>query len=370
MDRRPASSIGSNLIVVLIVLLGTAVGTGAVPVNGDDASVSADAVPVSADEPSSQVTTDDVEDAREDEEEQTDTAADSAETVSEAAETETTTRSPSGTPTATEPPSATATQGPSTPVPSATETSTAANPALEVSNSVITSSTVREGESVTVIVELVNRGERDRQEVVGLRIDGQLVATKGVDIDAGDTGKATFERRFDRPGDHEITVEGTTIGTVTVSTAEDEGSAGTEPTTDRPVLDSEQAEVVAVGGLPDWVRDGFNASVELTVVNRGNTTVTETVEVTVDQEPVANETLRVTPGERTTATIEFLATEGTVRVEGIEAGTLSVGDSWTAVEDSERQATASRGPGFGGVGAVAAIVVAVVALRRRRGRGE
>jgi len=363
MDRRPASSIGSNLIVVLIVLLGTAVGTGAVPVNGDDASVSADAVPVSADEPSSQVTTDDVEDAREDEEEQTDTAADSAET-------ETTTRSPSGTPTATEPPSATATQGPSTPVPSATETSTAANPALEVSNSVITSSTVREGESVTVIVELVNRGERDRQEVVGLRIDGQLVATKGVDIDAGDTGKATFERQFDRPGDHEITVEGTTIGTVTVSTAEDEGSAGTEPTTDRSVLNSEQAEVVAVGGLPDWVRDGFNASVELTVVNRGNTTVTETVEVTVDQEPVANETLRVTPGERTTATIEFLATEGTVRVEGIEAGTLSVGDSWTAVEDSERQATASRGPGFGGASAVAAIVVAVVALRRRRGRGE
>jgi hypothetical protein len=87
-------------------------------------------------------------------------------------------------------------------------------------------------------------------------------------------------------------------------------------------------------------------------------------------EAVETETTTRSPSVTPTATIEFLATEGTVGVKGFEAGTLSVGDSWTAVEDSERQATASRGPGLGGVGAVAAIVVAVVALRRRRGRGE
>jgi len=359
MDRRPTSSIGSNLTVALIVLIGTALGTGAVPVDGADASVSADPVSVSADEPNAPVTTDDGEtqaadeDEAEDQNVQTGAAVDDTETVSEAAETETTT------------------QGQSTSVPEATETPTATDPTVEVSDAVITSSTVREGESVTVVVEVTNRGDQDHREVVEFRIDGQLVATKGVAVDAHDTSTVSFERRFDRLGDHEITVEKTTIGTVTVVGAGDDGSEGAEPTTtDRPILDSGQTEVVAVGGLSDWVRDGFNASVQLTVVNRGNTTVTETVEVTVDQEPVANETVRVSPGERTTATIEFLATEGTVRVEGVEVGALSVGDSWTPVEDSEQQATASRGPGFGGVGAVAAIVVAVIALRCRRRRGE
>jgi len=231
---------------------------------------------------------------------------------------------------------------------------------------------VREGGSVTVVVELANRDERDRQELVEFRVDGRLVATKGVDVDADETATVSFERQFDRRGEREITVEETTLGTVTVVGRNDEIPTDAAPavTADGAAPDSGQTEVVAVRGLADWVRSGFNASVELTVVNRGNTTATESIEVTVDGEPVASETIRVPPGERTTASIKFPATEGTVRVDGVEAGTLSVGDSWTAVEDSERQTTTNRGPGFGGVGAVAAIVVAVVALRRRRGRGE
>jgi len=310
MDLETSPSVAGSLIVAVVVLLGTAAGAGAVLVDDGDASVSTDSAPTA-----------------------TTTAIE-------------------------------------TPTP--TETPTTTVQSLEITDAAIASSTVREGESVTVVVELVNRDERDRQELVELRVDGRLVATKGVDIDADETATVSFERQFDRRGEHEITVEETTLGTVTVVGRNDEIPTDAAPAVmaDGSVPDSGQTEVVAVRGLADWVRSGFNASVELTVVNRGNTTVTETVEVTVDQEPVANETLRVTPGERTTATIEFLATEGTVRVEGIEAGTLSVGDSWTAVEDSERQTTTNRGPGFGGVGAVAAIVVAVVALRRRRGRGE
>jgi hypothetical protein len=124
----------------------------------------------------------------------------------------------------------------------------------------------------------------------------------------------------------------------------------------------------------DWVKTGFDTSAQVTVENPTDDTVEETLMVTVDGELVATRTVRLDAGERTPVRIEFEAVEGTVAVNGVNAGNLSVGlepGSSGSGTDGSGDATegiaGAAGPGF--TVQLAVLVLALVAfgarLRRR-----
>ncbi len=105
------------------------------------------------------------------------------------------------------------------------------------------------------------------------------------------------------------------------------------------------------------------------MANSGDRPASRDLTVRVDGEPVATRTVTLDPGVREELTVEFPATEGTVTVEGVEAGELRVGATaeagGTAVDVSS-----GLGPGFGPVAVLIALVAAgtLSAVRRRQNR--
>lgn len=207
---------------------------------------------------------------------------------------------------------------------------------------------------------VANAGGRTGTFEVALTVDGETAATRRVRLDPGEEEAIAFDPTFVAPGDYDLAVEGVAIGTVTVeesaeSTPTSTAAASTEPT--------RRLSVIAVGSLPDWVRTGFNASVRVTVANRGNATASRTLNATVDGEPVASRTVSLAPGERTTVVLEFPATEGDVAVDGISAGDLAVRSGST-----EAPTTTGSGPALHPA-LVVLLIAAVALLLGSRGPG-
>ncbi|MDS0278688.1 hypothetical protein NDI85_12850 [Halomicroarcula sp. S1AR25-4] len=124
-------------------------------------------------------------------------------------------------------------------------------------------------------------------------------------------------------------------------------------------LEPGQVRVVNTTSPPDWARQGYQTNVTATVENPGDRPAQRTLTVTVDGRPVANETVRLDPGERDEVTIGFPAGGGTVAVEGTEAGQMNVseGNQWD--NDPPSGLSAGDGPGFD-LGLVALLFVALV----------
>lgn len=229
---------------------------------------------------------------------------------------------------------------------------------------------------MTIAARVANRGDTTDTDLVALRVDGRLVATKGVRVGAGDSELVTFERTFDRAGDHEIAVEGVELPALTVVPSEEATPTPTPrsetaaPANDPASPAPEAVEVVSTGGLADWVRSGYNASVRATLANSANRSAMYTVRVAVDGRPVANETVLLGANARTTVSIAFPAIEGTVTVDGVEAGQLTVGDAWEPAQTTART-TEGAGPGLGlalvgRLFLLAALAAVAARVRRRR----
>lgn len=214
-------------------------------------------------------------------------------------------------------------------------------------------------------------------DLVTLRVDGRLVATKEVEVGAGESELVTFERSFDRRGDHAIAVAGTEFPALTVAEADESVATATPtPATAQVVAATDSAtavpgavNVAAASGLADWVREGYDAAVTVTLVNRGNRTATRAVPVAVDGRRVAAETVRIGPNDRQRVSIAFPAAEGVVSVAGVEVGRLAVRESpgpRPTTANADGAPTSGSGPGFG----IAAVTVAacIFALRVTRGR--
>ena len=165
------------------------------------------------------------------------------------------------------------------------------------------------------------------------------------------------------------------------TTDQENGTAGfvTETGTDETATPAGQEtadlRIRDVSLSADWVRSGFNTTVRTTVQNARSRPVNETLTVTVDGEPVATNEVALDSAEETVVETEFEAVDGTVRVNGVTAGQLTVeNQSVPATVGDEQATTAARGPGFSlaQVGVVVTILTAIGwtsrALRRQRDR--
>lgn len=196
------------------------------------------------------------------------------------------------------------------------------------------------GETVQVALRVENVGGRDGTFEADLLVDGETVASESVTVEAGGTESVVLEQRFDEPGQYEISVGETSLGTVTVTAATDARTAK------RAGGDGEAGEPIEVVGATvpaDWVMEGFETTVRATVVNTANRTANRTLTVTIDDQPVANETVTLQPNERDVVEIAFEAVSGNVAVEGVDAGRIEVGERSGGVETETKGSTGGDG---------------------------
>ncbi|MGM0399138.1 MAG: CARDB domain-containing protein, partial [Halobacteriota archaeon] len=234
-----------------------------------------------------------------------------------------TTTEPPGPKSTTHPQTATPTPSP-TPTPSETRTVTESlePAAFDISNPTVADSSLAPGETLRVVVQVENGGEQAGTFDGQLRVDGEPVDTASATIDRGGMEDVAFEHRFEDPGEYELTVDRMDVGTVTVTKPTMERGettrGGTADTAGR-LVQVVDAEVPA-----DWVRVGARTTLRATVVNTANGTVDRTLTVTIDGEVVGTETVALEPYERRVVSIEFVASDGDVSVDGFDVGTVDV----------------------------------------------
>ncbi|RAW44136.1 hypothetical protein DQW50_15945 [Halorubrum sp. 48-1-W] len=129
-------------------------------------------------------------------------------------------------------------------------------------------------------------------------------------------------------------------------------------------IESGSVEIVDAD-VPDWVRTGYETTVSATVRNPGERAVTRTLVVAIDGEAVAERDVSVEAGETADVDIAFEPTDGgTVTLDGVEVGELSVGDSRGDSDPSPDGPDSTDDiPGFGPITAVVALLATALAVR-------
>lgn len=225
-----------------------------------------------------------------------------------------------------------------------------ADRSLTVSDAALADEEVAASDPVEVTATVRNEGTDRAEFDVDLVADGDVVATKTVEIAGGETAEVAFERRLD-PGAHELSVEGQSIGSVTVA----------DPVADIAVADvSLNASTIA---------PGERVEITATVENAGAKAGEHEVALTLFGEQLENRTVEVAAGETEEVTfVRQISAEGTYTAEvGDRAAEITVGDSQA---DDESAVPSAPVPGFGVGTAVVALLAAALLARIRRSGGS
>lgn len=91
---------------------------------------------------------------------------------------------------------------------------------IEVSAAELGSSEVEPGERFEVSATVENTGEADGMAVVALTIDDEIVSSRELEVDAGDTRQVTFTPQVTESGTYEVAVEEVSAGELTVQSME------------------------------------------------------------------------------------------------------------------------------------------------------
>jgi hypothetical protein len=225
------------------------------------------------------------------------------------------------------------------------------------------------GESVQTALQVENTAEQDGTFQAALAVNSETVDRKSVAVEAGESKTVVFEHRLDEPGEYDIAVADTSLGTLTVTAASDDRTVTARPDDD--AGGTGPIEVTDVTAPADWIKRGYETTVRATVVNTANRTANRTLMVTVDGQLVATETVTLGPNERDVVAIEFEAVSGTVTVEGVEAGRISVSTGSGDVRTETDVTKEDAGPGFGfGIAALVVVVAVIASVARLSGEGN
>jgi len=183
---------------------------------------------------------------------------------------------------------------------------------FNVTDVALSESEITVGDSVTVTADVTNTGDANGTYTADLVVDRNIIDSKSVDVNAGETADISFAPTFDAAGDYAIGV----------------GDGPTrELTVDRP--QPANVSVRSAQLSEERISPGDSVTVTATVGNDGGTAGEVTADLRVDGTTRASETRTVDASEQTT--IEFapsFAETGTygITVNDESAGTLAVSE--------------------------------------------
>lgn len=93
---------------------------------------------------------------------------------------------------------------------------TASEPPITVTDATVSETEITVEDSIEVTGTLENRGDREGTFYAELRIDGAIVDTEEVTVEAGATESVTFSGSFAEPGEYEVSVNDVEAGMVVV----------------------------------------------------------------------------------------------------------------------------------------------------------
>jgi len=223
-------------------------------------------------------------------------------------------------------------------------------PEFEVGGLNVTDADLLAGQNATFAVDVANTGNASGATNVTFSLNGDVLATETVTLDAGERTTVSVSHQFETAGAYEVTAEGAGRVEVDVTPADP------------------RLSVTEVAASADEVASGDRFRVNATVRNDGGRVGSTDVELELFGEVVAVETVSVPPGE--TRTVSFsrrLIEPGTytASVAG-RSVTVTVADDDTATTTQSRDAPATV-PGFTLEAALVASLIALAgaALARR-----
>jgi|GEM_PF-6045532 len=212
--------------------------------------------------------------------------------------------------------------------------------------------------SIDVFADLENVGEERGNITVDLEVDGDVVDSQTFKVDGGATETVTFTQTFEEAGEFDIAVNGVEAGTLTV--VEDDPLPA-------------DISVVDASVTPEEVEPGEMVTADGTLENAGEEAGEATVELEVDGEGIADETVELEGGETLDVSFDFtLDEEGTyeVFVDDVLAGTVTVVADDDPVDDPVDDDPADDDddgiPGFGAVAALIGVLAVATLVARRR----
>ncbi|WP_162524351.1 choice-of-anchor D domain-containing protein [Halobellus captivus] len=111
----------------------------------------------------------------------------------------------------------------------AVSTAQAQQPAFSVTDANLESTEIATGDSVDVTATVENTGSSSGTFTANLTVDGEVVSQESVTVDAGSSETVTFSQTFESAGSYDISVSGTTAGTLTVTEETSPTTTTTQP---------------------------------------------------------------------------------------------------------------------------------------------
>lgn len=202
-------------------------------------------------------------------------------------------------------------------------------PEFTVTDARLETTQVAPGDPFTVTATVENSGTGDGTFRGALEADGTVVATGSTTVPAGETDTLVFESTTTDTGSYDLSVNGTTAGTLTVESAEQDTGDSDTSDTDESATDSPFV-VTNASLLNSSVGVDEPFAVNATVENRGGERGIYTVALEVNGTVVTTETRSILAGESLTVQLDYLINrsgEFPIAVNGTSAGTLTVSDT-------------------------------------------
>ena len=175
-------------------------------------------------------------------------------------------------------------------------------PDVDVTETTISENALLTGETLELVVTVTNAGDADGAVDLSVGLDGADGTEASVDVPAGETVRRTFTREMQEAGTFAVSLNGETIGEVTVEPRE-------------PSFETETS-------VPDAVLVGDPISVPVTVSNTGEGDGALELRLGADGAEVATRTVEVSAGETTTVELESPATEPGRRTLSLNGETI------------------------------------------------
>ncbi|NHN61333.1 MULTISPECIES: PKD domain-containing protein [Halorussus] len=221
-----------------------------------------------------------------------------------------------------------------------------ANSPLAVGDASLESGTVATGDPVEATATVENAGTAARSATLNLTLDGTAVASRTVEVPAGETTEVTLSGPAPAAGSYDVSVGGAAVGNLTVKE--------TIPA---------DTSVTGVALNASTIEAGERVEITATVENAGGEPGERAVTLTMFGEAVATKNVTVPGGE--TREVTFVRQVNAAGNYTVEVGSRTASLGVTGGEDGGLGSAAPDVPGFGVEVTLVALLAATLLARLR-----